>query len=227
MHNLHFKRDVMEEIYKQLPKNVANDMAIPSYLHGNPLISWIINKRMNVVVKSLNMNNKPAIMDYGCGVGMLFMKLPPGNGTYYGIDRVPWPGKKFLESHEREDVMVMDGKEWFDKISDGYLDYIIALEVLEHVDDLIDLVRRFRKKLKPDGKIIICGPTENIFFRLGRKIANISKFDFSGEYHCRDIYQIMKDIEAEGFIRESDTKIPLPEPFTLFIASCYKLRSSI
>lgn len=227
MNKLRFNRDIMVEIYNLLPKNVSNDMAIPSYLHSNPFISWIINRRMNVVTKALNLNVKPTIMDYGCGVGMLFLKLPPGNGTYYGVDRITWPVKKFLESHKRKDVIVLDGKDWFDKICDGHLDYIVALEVLEHVDDLINLIKLFRKKLKPEGKIILCGPTENIFFRLGRKIANISKFDFSGEYHCRDIYQIMKGIEAEGFIRESYTKIPLPEPFTLFIASRYRLRSAV
>ena len=50
-------------------------------------------------------------------------------------------------------------------------DIIYALDVLEHINDLEPYVTLFSKLLVPGGTVIISGPTENIFYKIGRKIA--------------------------------------------------------
>ena len=60
---------------------------------------------------------------------------------------------------------------------------------LEHVDDLQFVMGKLISLLKPDGEIIISGPTENFFYQLGRKLAGR---EFSGHYHERSITQVRK-----------------------------------
>ena len=218
MTRLHYHRGVLEELYSLLPKAVRDEMAIPSYLHRNPLISWLIARRMRVVIAALDLRGKQSVLDFGCGIGMLLMQLPPHQGTYYGVDLLTWPARKVLEAHGRTDVVLLDAADWLDHIADHSLDRIVALEVLEHVDDLSSLVTLFRQKLRPDGRLVVVGPTENLLYQIGRKVAG-----FSGEYHHRDIYQIMDDIEAVGFVREMQRGILLSGPLALFVACRYRL----
>ena len=218
MTRLHYHRGVLEELYSLLPKAVRDEMAIPSYLHRNPLISWLIARRMRVVIAALDLRGKQSVLDFGCGIGMLLLQLPPHQGTYYGVDLLTWPARKVLEAHGRTDVVLLDAADWLDHVANASLDRIVALEVLEHVDNVSTLAQLFRQKLKIDGKLVICGPTENPIYRIGRRLAG-----FSGEYHHRDIHQILRDIEAAGFVRETQKGIPLSGPLALFVACRYRL----
>ena len=97
------------------------------------------------------------------------------------------------------------------EIEDHAFDAIISLEVLEHVDDLRQTILLIKSKLKENGQLIISGPTENRFYAILRKIAG-----FTGEYHHRDIYQIVDQIEDLGFGITKQRIIPLPKPFDVF-----------
>ncbi len=41
--------------------------------------------------------------------------------------------------------------------------------------------------LRPGGQIVISGPTENIFYKIGRKLAGP---EYSGDYHERGILEV-------------------------------------
>lgn len=85
------------------------------------------------------------------------------------------------------------------------------------MEDVVELARLFQTKLKPDGRLIISGPTENLFYQACRSLAG-----FSGKYHRRDVYEIMEDLESVGFVRKTETKLPFPGPFALFIVLSYR-----
>ncbi|MDA2936695.1 class I SAM-dependent methyltransferase [Acidobacteria bacterium AH-259-A15] len=217
MGRLHYRRQVLVELSKRLPREVRDEMAIPSYLHSNPFVSWLITRRMRCAIKSLELDRKQAILDFGCGTGMLFLNLPPHQGSYCGVDLVTWPAKQVLEAHDRNDVRLLNMNNWDQLIDSNSLDRIAALEVLEHVEDVVELAKLFQTKLKPDGRLIISGPTENLFYRACRRLAG-----FSGKYHRRDVYEIMEDLESVGFVREAEKKLPLPGPFALFVVLSYR-----
>jgi predicted SAM-dependent methyltransferase len=67
----------------------------------------------------------------------------------------------------------------------GSIDTIIALDVLEHVDDLREVCRNFAHLLSPQGEILISGPTETFFYRLGRRLAG-----FKTHFHERNICDV-------------------------------------
>jgi 2-polyprenyl-3-methyl-5-hydroxy-6-metoxy-1,4-benzoquinol methylase len=62
--------------------------------------------------------------------------------------------------------------------------------VLEHVPDLSKTLSELLTLLRPGGQLLISGPTENIFYQIGRKIAGA---EYSGDYHERGIEEIKRD----------------------------------
>jgi SAM-dependent methyltransferase len=66
-------------------------------------------------------------------------------------------------------------------------DLIVALDVLEHVENLPDTLADLHALLRPGGQIVISGPTENFLYRLGRALAGP---EYSGSYHERGISEV-------------------------------------
>lgn len=215
---LQFRSRVLEELLTSMDRLDSDEMGIPSYLHRNPLIRWLLAKRVGTVLECVDLTQCPTVLDFGCGVGMLLLQTPPRSLAYTGVDILLDPAQTCLQAHGREDLKLLAAEDWLEDIKDGTLDYIVAQEVLEHVEDVPDLIGEFRRKLKPGGSLVVSGPTENHAYRLGRWIAG-----YSGEYHHRNIYDIMGDIEASGFTRVRRSRLPLPGPLSLFLVTEYQM----
>ena len=85
-----------------------------------------------------------------------------------------------LEVHDAREVTLKDlPKESFD--------IIVAPDVLEHVEDLPGTLADMENLLTPGGQIVISGPTENILYKIGRKLAGP---EYSGDYHERGILEV-------------------------------------
>ncbi|UYN90643.1 MAG: class I SAM-dependent methyltransferase [Anaerolineales bacterium] len=194
------------------------EMAAPSYLHPNPLIRWIVGRRMREAISFLNLEEGASLLDFGCGAGILFLQLPNDGRSYIGVDLELWPAEGMLAHHGRTDVKLYDSQTWVSQVADRSLDNITALEVLEHVSDLPALLTTFRQKLGHEGRLVVSGPTENKIYKLARKVSG-----FSGDYHVRDIFEIRKAIEAAGFVLEQRSQLPLPGPLCLFSVERYRL----
>jgi len=119
---LHYRRQVLVELSKRLPKEVRDEMAIPPDLHSNPFVSWLITRRIRCSIKKMEVDRMQAILDFGCGTGMLFLNPPPDQGSYYGVDLVTWPAKQVLEAHGRTDVKLLDTNDWGELIDSHSLD---------------------------------------------------------------------------------------------------------
>ena len=78
-------------------------------------------------------------------------------------------------------------RERLDRLPEGHFRTILALDSLEHNEDVGAIVRRLAASLRDDGTLIVSGPTESGLYRLGRRIAG-----FGGHYHKQTVY----DVEA-------------------------------
>lgn len=105
------------------------------------------------VVKSMI---KPGVIyDLGCGAS----KTVP---EAIGIDRVPIGDRiPNLEGEKSVAEIQADVTEEL-PVPDGSADTIVTRHVLEHVVDPIDAIEKWIKKLKPDGRLIICVPDERL-----------------------------------------------------------------
>ena len=68
------------------------------------------------------------------------------------------------------------------------------------------VLRIFDKILSPIGKIIVSGPTENFFYKIARKIANVGiKGNLKGgDEHVRDIFDIKNHLIKSNWELEED-----------------------
>ncbi len=77
-----------------------------------------------------------------------------------------------------------------DLVGDAF-DLVVALDVLEHVEDLSHTIAQLLELLKPGGQLVVSGPTENTFYKIGRKLAGQ---EYSGAYHLRGIAEIRRSL---------------------------------
>jgi SAM-dependent methyltransferase len=92
-------------------------------------------------------------------------------------------------------------------------DFITALDVLEHVPDLSATVLHLGALLRPGGRLVVCGPTENVLYKVGRWLAG-----FSGDYHVRDIEDIHQAVRRHYPTAPLGTLFPGVPFFRLFEA---------
>ncbi len=202
-------REIVQVQHEHISEHDRDEMAIPSYLHGNPLIRWLMWRRYEVIADMANLTKDSTVCEFGCGTGMFLPELTSRAGMVYAIDLFPdyaralcdrrGLGVKFLET--------------IDDLDDGCLDLLIAADVLEHIDDLKPYLDLFSRKLKADGRLIVSGPTENFVYRFGRIVAG---FAGKGDYHHTNIHDLVDEITRYGFKPTTVTNLPFAIPPHLF-----------
>ncbi len=216
-------RRLIRELAAGVTGEQRDESAIPSYLHWNPFVRWIITRRLQVVTRMVaerlaarSRSVPPSGLDFGCGVGLLLPTLAPHLATLYLTDLDLRAARLTAGRFQIENACLLDAARWAEEIDDASLAFVIAADVLEHVDDLSALVHRFAAKLEPGGALIVSGPTETAIYRLARKVAG-----FTGEYHVRTIFDIEGEIESAGFALHRRRSLPAPFLPTLFRISHY------
>lgn len=103
-------------------------------------------------VKSMVQNDK-VLLDLGCRDNVLKTYLPPST-KYTGMDL-------FQNNHQGVDVLgnIEDGLPF----EDFEFDYIVALDLFEHLNDMQKAMSDTIKKLKSKGKLIIQLPNMSYF----------------------------------------------------------------
>ena len=188
-----------------------DEAAIPSYTHSNWLMRWLFWSRIKSAMSLIGDIRGVSVLDFGCGGGVTFSYLQTRGCCITGCEN------QFPELPDevcrRLGLKVSICKDVF--LLEGTYDRILALDVLEHVDDIERIVVQLKNLLAPKGRLIVSGPTENRLYKLGRWAAG-----FSGEYHVRNIYDIEKQCRDNG-LQNQTTKI-LYWPAPLFRISCWR-----
>ncbi|MHC4415270.1 MAG: class I SAM-dependent methyltransferase [Planctomycetota bacterium] len=209
---------VLARMARGLAKGARDEMAIPSYLHRNPVMRWMAWRRVEVVARHLRRTcaarppgASAAVMDYGCGTGVLLDEASRHAQRVYGVDLVLDAARLLAEEWQLSKVTLFSPEGARSRIGRESVDVILAAEVLEHIDPLDDTLSFFRDRLKPDGRLLVSVPTENGLYRLGRRLAG-----FRGEYHHGNAASIDRAIVRAGFRRERLEKIPAPGPLAIY-----------
>jgi len=190
------------------------EAAFCAYADSNSLIRFLFWRRVWLAINFLESHGPyEAVLDFGCGSGAVLPLLAGLADRVVGVDINLGPYRALcshffsfpqsLEVYETKDHSLS-------RFSNETFDVIILLDVLEHVDNLRDVFAELCRVTKPGGMMIVCGPTENLFYHIGRRIAGK---EYTGEYHMRNIYDIRR--VAETFM-ETKTLATLYYPFPLF-----------
>jgi 2-polyprenyl-3-methyl-5-hydroxy-6-metoxy-1,4-benzoquinol methylase len=202
---------VFKAALRESPNGYYDESALPSYTHNNKLMSWLFWKRINTVFAMADDIKGKSVLDFGCGGGITFKYLNECNCKITGCDTNSY--ELALKICNRFGVKADLYRNIFDLKSRRF-DYILALDVLEHIDNVDTFIDKFMELSHDKTKIIISGPTENTLYKLGRVLAG-----FSGHYHVRNIYDIEREFKKKQ-LKNNITR-NLFFPFTLFRISSW------
>lgn len=198
------------------------EMAVPSYLHRNPLIPWIVWRRLGAVLDLAGPRALAGrILDFGCGAGAFLPSLASTGRTVLGLDPEPGPARALLRELGLE-VPVLGGDGLEGGVGPGELDLVVAVEVLEHLDeDLVPTLAALRTRLAPGGILVASLPTEGLIYGLARRVAG-----FSGHYHRRNATAVDAIVRGAGFRRTATRRLPFACPPWLFVVHRYEMEEA-
>lgn len=187
-------RTAIRGILASAPRGSLDEAAFPAYSHPAPFINWLFWERLHKVMNYLE-DGAPyeRVLDFGCGSGVLlpFLGKVAKRVVAADIDLNPLQRIKAcvdfptnLEVHELHTFPL-------NQLPAASFDVITALDVLEHVEHLTTTLMDLLRLLKPGGRLIVSGPTENIFYQIGRRLAGP---EYSGNYHERGIAEIKRQL---------------------------------
>lgn len=198
---------------------VLSESAFPAYANNNYFIDKLFWGRVYHSYNYILNNYKGSkILDFGCGSGILSYLLGNEGHKVLAYDIIIDPLNMVREQIKFGDNITVSDLP-LEKIveSNKYkFDCIVALDVLEHIEDLVPYLEKFKHLLKENGQIIFSGPTENILYKLGRKIAGN---DYSGDYHVSNIKTISNIFGTYGKVEKIKT---LYTVFPLFEIHSFK-----
>jgi predicted TPR repeat methyltransferase len=210
-------RSLLAEMAALLSPADRAEMAIPSYLHRNPLLRsmawWRVGVLANRLLRSARAfpGRELRVVDFGCGSGVLFADARRVARNVIGVDQVLDAAKLLVERKGYHDVVLLTPDQARSQIQPASVDIIVAGEVLEHVEPLDETLSLFKRWLRPDGELLVTLPTENGVYRLGRRMAG-----FEGHYHHANAATIRADLERSGFRVTHKRTIPLPDPLAVY-----------
>jgi len=176
---------IYKEISQTSSKNQYDEQALPSYINPNPLMQFLFWERIFSVINYLSKIEKFYIcLDFGCGMGPMIPYLIENTELLFALDLDTSLLKEIGEKEDWKGVKYIKNLNEINKYAEK-IGLILALDVLEHVDDLVLVLLDFHRLLSKDGFLVISGPTENFIYKIGRKLAN-----YSGDYHVRNIYDV-------------------------------------
>lgn len=193
----HYKatiRTAIRAALKEAQPGVLDEAAFPAYSHPNPLINWVFWERLRIVMDFVEKRAPfEHILDFGCGSGVLLPFLADHSRSVLGIDtdllpfelmrgRIDFPSNVEVRDTRSSPIA---------QVASGSFDLITALDVLEHVEDLPTTLEKLMRSLKPNGWLIVSGPTESVFYKIGRHLAGP---EYSGAYHERGIAEVRKQL---------------------------------
>jgi 2-polyprenyl-3-methyl-5-hydroxy-6-metoxy-1,4-benzoquinol methylase len=206
-------RSTIRKVLSQSEPGRLDEAAFPAYSHPNPLINWLFWQRLRKIMEYLEPHAPyQRVLDFGCGSGVLlpFLARISSHVAAADLDMTPFERMKAqMEFHAKIETLDLKTATLLGLPAASY-DIITALDVLEHVEDLKSTLDDLMRLLKQGGRLVISGPTENIFYKLGRRMAGE---EYSGNYHERGIAEIKRELANRGAI---DQIAVLYRPVPLF-----------
>ncbi len=209
-------RSAIRQALDESEQGRLDEAGFPAYSHRNPFINYLFWQRLHKVMNYVETSAPyEHILDFGCGSGVMlpFLSGISKQVTAFDVDLIPLQRvQKYIPL--AENVKVLDAAQTrLNDLPAQSFNLVIALDVLEHVKNLAETVRQIFTLLKPGGRLVVSGPTENILYQIGRKLAGP---EYSGAYHERGIAEIKADIARIASIQPIATLYPILPLFEVF-----------
>jgi SAM-dependent methyltransferase len=208
---VHVDPRILQNIPGEIDGYGVAEMAIPSYFHRNPFVRYIIRARLDEILRVGGFSPADVVLDFGTGTGILIPELCQRVSGVIGTDLRTEIARRMVWLSEIPNARIVELDDFW-TLPTNSVSKIVAADVLEHVENLDNLLDHFAKILKPGGRLIVSGPTESGFYKLCRRIAG-----FSGEYHLRSIFDIEARLAAKGYRTRVRNCLPVWLPTKMFV----------
>jgi len=186
----------IRQVWINSKSKVFYESAFPAYSNPNPLINYLFWQRLRVAINYIEKSGPYELaLDFGCGSGVMLPLLARTSRKVIAVD-IDFSPIEQIKSYITfpDNIEFQDANEIYSgRYQNGTFDVVVALDVLEHVDDLDKTLRQIRDLLKPGGRLVVSAPTENMFYKIGRWIAGS---DYSGEFHERGSREIKRAMSS-------------------------------
>jgi ubiquinone/menaquinone biosynthesis C-methylase UbiE len=207
------------------------------HLRSNFLIRWIERRRVNEIIKLLEIDQNDEVLEVGCGAGNVLEKIPSKH--LHGLDlstSLLYKSKNRLL--HRSAALVLANAENLPYLGNIF-SKLVCTEVLEHVLDPAKVLNEMTRVTKLDGLIIISIPNEKLIdmvknlirnFHLKRWLMNGNRPDdytspnqMTDEWHlhCFDIHLLQTIIGNTLEIRATKS-IPFKILPLRYVVQCVK-----
>ncbi len=142
------------------------------------------------------------ILDFGSGLGAMLPWHEHAGGEVFLYDSNPLTLAYLKELNDRKEFRsfnILSGVESLKALPDGHFDNIFALDVLEHIENLDEILLELGRLLSAKGRLIVSSPTENWIYKFAR---NFGGEGYQGEFHER----AAPEVEA-GLAKYFDVKL--------------------
>ena len=179
----------LTEMHSERRPHALDEQAVPSYIHANAIISNFYWGRIWKVINFLENIRNENVLDFGCGAGILFPFLASRCKSVTAFDVDITSAREMIQRLRLSGIHICSDLSSLHSSPATSFDTILALNVLEHVDNLPELSVLFKRLAKIDGKLIVSGPTESWIYKVGRRIAG-----YRYHFHVRSIYDVEREL---------------------------------
>lgn len=209
----------IQQVLSESEPGRLDEIGFPAYSHTNPLINWLFWKRLHTVMDYVERQAPYArALDFGCGSGVMLPFLSSVCAEVVAAD-VDLHALERMKSRIplAPNVTVWDASgAAVAQAEAASFDLVIALDVLEHVEDLPGTLAQLLRLLKKGRQLIVSGPTENALYRFGRKLAGP---EYSGDYHERGVAEIRHALQRKVHVEQISTLYWPVALFEIFAAT--------
>lgn len=148
------------------------------YESKNPLLRFIENHRLKVMLKLARVSRNDVVLDVGCGEGYLISMIPR-TVKVVGLDI----SKVALEKAEellrnKDNVKLVFGDAQKMRFKKDSFDKVLCSELIEHVPEPRDVIKSVYKVLKPKGIFVISIPDEKKVRKIVKMLKMIGIYKF-------------------------------------------------
>ena len=198
---------VEAELISKFGRKRLEETAFPVYFNKFPLAAYLGWSRIFTAQKLLAGKHGNTALDFGGGLGVSLPYLAEHYNQVIACDIDPEITKFVVQRLGLDRVRIVSNI--LECKPNCSFNTILALDVLEHVENLRDTYESFKSVTTQDGVWIISGPTENFLYKFARKIARTT-----GEGHVRNIYDVFNEV-PEDMVCEKIYTLPWGIPLFL------------
>ena len=181
---------------------------------------WWFRVRRNIIFwifSKYKIRKDAKVLDYGCGSGFLVGEFQEKGFDAFGVDIFKeaiefGSGRRINNLSQESGVKV--------NFSDSYFDVILAMDVIEHIEDDKSAIKEIERLLKPGGYLIITVPAYQWMWGVQDEVAH--------HFRRYNVSSLLKIVDSSSFsvLKKSyfNTFLFFPIVAVRFVSKLFKIK---